>query len=235
MSEKLGETPAPQGAPETTLGAGQGGGYFETGRPRLGGLLNPAAFTGQQAAVLNAVADTMIPPADGWPSPSEVDIVTFAGRYITPAGYKNKHYPFATEDEFKAGLDRLGADFVNGSQQARTEAIAALESAEDPLFEQLRALVFYGYYSRPEVTMAIRKNLPAGRDYHGPPLPYGYLETTEPWDEETLSAAGEGNGGTYLETDAVRPLDVSGIEWVQRQQNQRRQNQPQQNQRQEGN
>ena len=104
----------------------------------------------------------------------------------------------------------------------RTEAIAALESAEDQLFAQLRSLVYYGYYSRPEVTIAIRKNLPAGRDYHGPPLPCGYLETTEPWDEETLSVAGEGGGAIYIETDAVRPLDLSGIEWVRRQQAQRR-------------
>jgi hypothetical protein len=217
MSEKLGETAAPQGAPETTLKPGQGGSYFETGRPRLGGLLHPVQFTETQAAVLNAVADTLIPPADGWPAPSEVDIVAFAGRYTTPTGYKNKHYPFASEDEFKAGLDRLGAGFAGGSQKSRTDAIAALESAEDPLFEQLRALVYYGYYSRPEVTLAIRKNIPAGRDYHGPPLPYGYLETTEPWDEETLSVAGEGHGATYLETDAVRPLDLSGIEWVNKQ------------------
>ena len=63
---------------------------------------------------------------------------------------------------------------------------------EDPLFEQLRALVYYGYYSRPVVTLAINRNLPAGRDYHGPPLPYGYLQTTEPWDEDLLDAgAGE--------------------------------------------
>lgn len=59
-------------------------------------------FTDQQAAVLNAVADTLIPPAEGWAVPSEVDIVHFAGRYVTPSGYRNKHYPFATEDEFKA-------------------------------------------------------------------------------------------------------------------------------------
>jgi Gluconate 2-dehydrogenase subunit 3 len=219
MSEKLGEQPAPQGAPQTSPEPGWGGGFFETGRPRLGGLLHPVPFSDEQVAVLNAVADTIIPPADGWPSPSEVDVVPFIGRYVTPAGYRNKHYPFATEDEFKAGLDQLGKGFVDGDVQARTEAVAALESAEDPLFEQLRALVYYGYYSRPEVTIAIRRNIPAGHDFHGPPLPYGYLETTEPWDEETLSAAGESANAIYVETDDVRPVDVSGIEWVQRQQN----------------
>lgn len=213
MTEKLGEAPAPGGAPETTLEPREGGGYFETSRPRLGGLERPVTFTDEQNAVLQAVADTMIPPAEGWPAPSEVDIVTFVGRYVTPSGYSNKHFPFATEDEFKAGLGRLGWTFVSAGEQDRTAAIAALESAVDPLFEQLRSLVYYGYYSRPEVTLAIRKNLLAGGDYHGPPLPYGYLETTEPWDEATLATAGGGSG--YLETGAVRRVDLSQIGWLQ--------------------
>lgn len=210
--QALGEKPAPFGAPETTMPPGEGGGYFETGRPRLGGLEHPVRFTDQQAAVIDAVADTMVPPAPGWPTPSEVDVVTFVGRYVTPAGYRNKHFPFAVEDEFKSGLDRLGAEFVAADAQGRTEAVAALEKAEDRLFEQLRSLVYYGYYSRPEVTLAIRKNLPAGRDYHGPPLPYGYLESTEPWDEQTLASAGGAAG--YLETEAVRRVDLDQVGWL---------------------
>jgi hypothetical protein len=215
MSEKLGEAPAPWGAPETTLEPGEGGSYFETGRPRLGGLERPIAFTDQQVAVLAAAADTMVPPAAGWPVPSEVDVVTFIGRYVTPGGYRNKHFPFATENEFKAGLDRLGAEFVADGPEGRTAAIAALETAEDPLFEQLRALVYYGYYSRPEVTLAIRANVVAGRDYHGPPLPYGYLESTEDWDESLLASARD--RGSFLETDQVERVDLSKVEWVQRQ------------------
>lgn len=212
MADTLGEAPAPFGAPETTLEPGEGGGYFESGRPRLGGLLHPVRFTDAQAAVLRAVADTLIPPHPDWPAASEVDIVTFVGRYVTPTGYANKHFPFAEEDAFTAGLDALGAAFVDGSPAARTTAIDALEKAEDPLFEQLRALVYYGYYSRPEVTLAIRRNVPAGRDYHGPPLPYGYLDSTEPWDEETLAAAGGGSG--FLATEDVKRVDLSQLEWL---------------------
>ncbi len=216
MSEKLGEDPAPWGAPETTLEPGEGGSYFEAGRPRLGGLERPLAFTDEQAAVIAAAADTIVPPADGWPTPSDVGIVTFVGRYVTPTGYRNKHFPFAEEDAFRAGLDRLGADFVAADVEGRIQAIEALEKAEDPLFEQLRALVYYGYYSRPEVTLAIRANVVAGRDYHGPPLPYGYLESTEDWDESLLASARD--KGSYLETDDVVRVDLSKIEWVQRQQ-----------------
>lgn len=187
-------------------------GFFETGRPRLGGLQDPVRFSDTQAAVLDAVADTIIPPHPDWPTASELDLATFAGRYLTPSGYRNKHFPFATEDEFKAGLDRLGASFAHGTAAERTAAIAALEQAGDPLFEQLRALVYYGYYSRPAVTLAINRNLPAGRDYHGPPLPYGYLQTTEPWDEELLAQAEE--KGSYLKTDEVVRVDLSKITWT---------------------
>lgn len=200
MSEELGAAPD------------DGGGYFEAGRPRLGGLERPVPFDDGQAAVLRAAADTIIPPADGWPTASETDIVTFVGRYVTPSGYQNKHFPFAEEDAFKAGVDRLGAAFVDGDVAARTAAIEALEKAEDPLFEQLRALVYYGYYSRPEVTLAIRAHVPAGKDYHGPPLPYGYLEVTEPWDDETLDAAGGGAG--FVATEDVVRVDLSKIGWL---------------------
>ena len=208
MSDKLGETATPLGAPESTPDQA----YFEEGRPRLGGLARPVPFSEEQTAVLNAVADTMVPPGGGFPAPSEVDVADFVGRYVTPSGYKNKHYPFAGEDEFKAGLDRLGAGFVAADTTGRTAAITALEEAEDPLFEQLRSLVYYGYYSRPEVIQAIRREIPAGKDYHGPPLPYGYLEVTEPWDDETLASAAE--QGSYLATEAVERVDLSKLSWT---------------------
>ncbi|MEU6696778.1 gluconate 2-dehydrogenase subunit 3 family protein [Pseudonocardia sp. NPDC046786] len=214
MNDAPGEKPAPFGAPELTAPPGEAGGFFESGRPRLGGLQEPTRFTGRQAAVIRAVAETMIPPDPAWPDAGsdEIDIVAFVGRYVTPSGYRNKHYPFAEEDAVTAGLDRLGQSFVDGDATARAAAVAALEEAGDPLFEQLRALVYYGYYSRPVVTLAINRNLPAGRDYHGPPLPYGYLQTTEPWDEELLTRAGE--NGSYLATDDVVRVDLSQLSWT---------------------
>jgi hypothetical protein len=215
MSEQVqdrNETPGPEGAPATSLKPREGGSYFETGRPRLGGLAQPVAFDATQTAVLNAFADTMIPPHDDWPTPSEVGIAVFVGKYITPTGYQNKHFPFADEDGVKGGLDTLGQGFVDADTAGRRRAVQALEDAEDPLFEQLRALVYYGYYSRPEVTLAIRRNVPAGKDYHGPPLPYGYLEFTEEWDESLLASAG--GAGSYLATDDVRRVDLSKVEWI---------------------
>lgn len=202
------ERATPLGAPEV---APEPDSFFESGRPRLGGLLHPITFDEQQTAVLNAVADTLVPAGAGYPAPSEVGVVDFVGRYLTPSGYKNKHYPFASEDAFKAGLDGLGQEFVDADADGRRSAIAALEEAEDALFDQLRSFVYYGYYSRPEVTLALRKNMPAARDYHGPPLPYGYLSCIEPWDETTLDGAGRGS--KHLATDEVKRVDLSKLSW----------------------
>ena len=210
--EPIGEAPAPWGAPEATVEPGEGGGFFETGRPRLGGLEQPVRFTDGQAAVIGALADTIIPPASGWPAASEVDLVAFCGRYITPPGYRNKHFPWADADSFTAALEKLGQTFVDADPTGRAESLAALEKAEDPFFGQIRALVYYGYYSRPEVVIAIRKNVPAGKDYHGPPLPYGYIQSLEPWDETTLAQANE--NGSYLETDQVERVDLSQLTWT---------------------
>jgi hypothetical protein len=211
--DRVGEAPAPWGAPEATVEPGEGGGYFEVGRPRLGGLERPVQFSAARQAVIRALADTIIPPHPDWPDASAVDIVAFCGRYITPTGYRNKHFPWADEDSFVAALDKLGQAFVDADPSERAKAFEALEKAEDPFFEQIRALVYYGYYSRPEVVIAIRKNVPAGKDYHGPPLPYGYIQSLEPWDETTLAQAND--NGSYLETDQVERVDLSKVTWIQ--------------------
>ena len=213
MSEKLGEDNAKTwGAPEVAPAPEEVG--FEVGRPRLGGLEVPVEFSEQQAAVLNAAADEIIPPGEGFPAPSEVDVVDFIGRYVTPSGEDARHYPFAGEDDFKAAVDRLGEGFLSADRAGRVEALERLESEDETFFTQLRNLVFYGYYSRPAVTLAVQENLPAARDYHGPPQPYGYIRTIERWeaDEEVFSGRG---GGGYIATEDVKRIDLSKIGWIQ--------------------
>ena len=209
----LGENSTAWGAPEVQPEIK--GDFGAPERPRLGGHAIPLKFSDTQAAVINAVADTLVPPGNGFPAPSEVDVVGFFGRYLAPSGTKAVHYPFAEEDAFKAKLDELGEAFVNADEAARTDAIGRLEREDEEFFGQLRSLTYYGYYSMTEVTLAIRKNIPAGKDYHGPPQPYGYLDTTEPWDDASLST----RGGTadYIATEDVTRVDLSGIEWIQKQ------------------
>lgn len=213
MSEKIEEDQAKVwGAPEVAPDPGASG--FEVGRPRLGGLETPIEFSEQQIAILNAAADELIPPGEGFPAPSEVEVVDFIGRYTVPSGEKAIHYPFAEEDDFKANIDGLGEDFLSADPSQRVEILKKVEKENEEFFTQLRNLVYYGYYASPVVTLAIQKNLPAGRDYHGPPQPYGYVRTIERWDsdEETFSERG---GGSYIATEDVERIDLSNIGWIQ--------------------
>ena len=210
LGERAGVWGAPEVAPEVK------GDFGAPERPRLGGLASPVRFTDGQAAVINAGADTLVPAGNGFPAPSEVDVVDFFGRYLAPSGTKAVHYPFAAEDEFKAKLDGLGDTFVNADAAGRAEAVTKLEREDEEFFGQLRSLTYYGYYSMTEVTLAIRKNIPAGKDYHGPPQPYGYLDTTEPWDDASLAT--RGGAADYIATEDVTRVDLGKIEWVQRQQ-----------------
>ncbi|MGE2836025.1 gluconate 2-dehydrogenase subunit 3 family protein [Mycobacterium sp. SMC-4] len=186
--------------------------YFESARPRLGGLIAPVAFGELESAVIKALADTMIPAEGGFPAASEVGIVDFFGRYTTPTGFRAKHFPYLEEDKLKAALARLGDGFVNADTDARTQAVLRLEKDEEEFFAQVRSLVYYGYYSANEVTTAIAQHIEAGRDYHGPPLPYGYLHCIEDWDEAALSTAGQGSG--YIATEDVVRVDLSKLTWL---------------------
>lgn len=215
MSQTLGEAPTPEGAPDPASEPGTFQVWGAPERPRLSGLLHPVRFTDTQAAVINAVADTLIPPGNGFPAPSEVDIVDFFGRYLAPSGTRAVHYPFAAEDEFKASLDGLGQAFVDSDEAGRTERISTLQTEDATFFGQLRSLTYYGYYATTEATLAIRKNIPAGKDYHGPPQPYGYLDTVEPWDDATLAT--RGGAADHIATEDVTRVDLSGIGWIQKQ------------------
>ncbi|QIN77460.1 gluconate 2-dehydrogenase subunit 3 family protein [Rubrobacter marinus] len=213
MSEKLDqEQPMVWGAPEVAPDPELSG--FDVGRPRLGGHEEPVEFSDRQVEILNAAADEIIPPGEGFPAPSEVDVVDFIGRYTAPSGEKALHYPFAEEDEFKAAIDNLGDEFLQADGAGRVEILKRVEKEDETFFTQLRNMVFYGYYSRPAVTLAIQENLPAARDYHGPPQPYGYIRTIERWsaDEETFNARG---GGNYIATEDVKRIDLSKIGWIQ--------------------
>nr|AAZ78236.1 unknown [Mycolicibacterium austroafricanum] len=186
--------------------------HFETGRPRLGGLVAPVAFDELEAAVIDALADTMIPAEGGFPAASDVGIVDFFGRYTTPTGFRAKHFPYLEEDKLKSALAGLGEEFVNADTDTRTQAVLRLEKDDEEFFAQVRSLVYYGYYSANAVTVAIHQQIPAGRDYHGPPLPYGYLHCIEDWDEAALSTSGQGSG--YVATDDVVRVDLSKLTWL---------------------
>jgi hypothetical protein len=174
----------------------------EFGKPLLGGWLPPVGFSEAETAVLNAAADELIPGGDGFPAPSEVNVVAFIARYIAPAGEAPRWFPFLGEKEFKHRLDTLGTGFVTASRVRKISILEALERDEGEFFGRLKDLVYYAYYSRPEVIRAINENLEAGRDYRNSPQPYGYLDVIEDWDEKLLNRV----RGTYKRTEDVTRL-----------------------------
>lgn len=179
----------------------------EPGKPHLGGWLPPIRFTEEQAAILNAAADELIPGGDGFPAPSEVDVIAFIARYIAPSGEEPGWFPFLGEEEFKYRIDGLGRGFARAGRAEKITVLKGLEQEDGEFFGRLRDLVYYAYYSRPEVIRAINQNLEAGRDYRNSPQPYGYLDVIDDWDEELLGRV----RGTYKRTEDVKHLSPSMV------------------------
>jgi hypothetical protein len=175
-------------------------------RPVLGGDDSArVSFTDQQIEILKAASDEIIPPGHGFPAPSTVGVVEdFIPRYITPRGEVPAHFPFVAEAEFKASVDALGQRFLDSPSARRVEMLRATEHDDPTFFVELKTLVYYGYYSRPVVTDAIRHNLEAGRDYRGAPQPYGYARCIEDWDLTKLPRG----RGRYVPTADVKRVAV---------------------------
>lgn len=171
-----------------------------------GGNRVPISFSERQRAVLNAITDEIVPPGEGFPAPSEVRVVDdFFTRYIAPAGARTVHFPGAAEETFKAALDEVAPRIEGRDQAARVAALQELERSRPEFFGQLRALTYAGYYSRRAVVLAVREHLEAGRDYNGPPLPYGYDRTTHDWSGLTPPVEGR-----YTATGDVQRVTVAG-------------------------
>jgi hypothetical protein len=179
---------------------------FIAQRARMGGFDPPIRFSDKQRATLNAAADEIIPPGAGFPAPSALDIVGFIARYIAPDGTPARHYPFAEEGSFKAGVDRLG-NRLKAKPSDHVEILERTSKEDETFFAQMRGLIYYGYYSRPAVIQAISDNLEAGRDYHGPPQPLGYLSVTEQWEAAEIQQG----RGTYLKTKQIKRLPVENL------------------------
>lgn len=168
-------------------------------KPPLGGWTPQVEFDTATTMLLNALADTLLPPGGGYPAPSAVDIVGFFRRYVTPSGHEARWYPFVSVDHIARVSEWLGADFAESDESARVAAVAHLEREHVEEFSRLRDLVYHAYYSRPAVISAINTQSAAGRDYRISPQPYGYADTIDDWDEELLSRV----HGTYQRTEDV--------------------------------
>jgi hypothetical protein len=171
----------------------------ENAKWKLDGESEGIELSAEELAALNQIADALIPPGDGFPAPSSVRIAEdFLVRYVTPADRPTVHYPQLGEAELRDFLAELVAGLAKGVDLVDT--LRQTESKRQALFEKLRGLVYYGYYSRVEVVAAIRSTLEAGRDYRGAPQPCGYLDVTDQWRPSMF----EHHRGTYTRTADVR-------------------------------
>lgn len=168
-------------------------------KPPLGGWVPQVEFDTATKVLINALADTLIPPGGGYPAPSAVDIVGFFRRYVTPSGQEARWYPFVSVDHIARVSEWLSTEFTQSDEAARVAAVAHLEHQHVEEFSRLRDLVYHAYYSRPAVISAINAQSAAGRDYRVSPQPYGYADTIDDWDEELLSRV----RGTYQRTEDV--------------------------------
>ena len=172
-----------------------------------GPSLDRVSFDETTAATLAAFADTLIPGGQGFPPPSAIRIVEdFMTRYVAPDGTAPLYLPAVTMSDVSALVEAVGSGFAAAAASERAAAVASLEQAQPELFERLRALVYAGYYSRPETRTAIANTVEAGRDWRGAPQPYGYLDVIEPWDESLLSSR-----GSYIKTEDMRPIDPEAL------------------------
>lgn len=173
----------------------------------LGPTKSRVTFDEPTAAILAAFADTLIPPGEGFPAPSEARIVEdFMERYVASGDEPVLYAPGVTLADVAALAAALGDGFATAAEDERVAAVSALESGEAELFARLQSLVYAGYYSRPRVRAAIAANLEAGRDFRGAPQPYGYDDVIEQWDESRLPKR-----GSYVKTDEVTRVDEDAL------------------------
>lgn len=144
-----------------------------TSRPgHYGAPLSEAA-----AARLELVAETMIPPAEGWPRAGAL-VPRFVSERTSPQ----------ERDSLEALLDPLA-----GLAPAEVEGwLRELEARDAEPFAELRSWVYLGYYTSGSVIDV----LDASHGYHGPPQPLGYRIDEAP----RLPAA---DRGSYRRTEEV--------------------------------
>ena len=161
------------------------------------------ALTPRERATLGAALDALLPPTGSFPRPSETDMIDAFILAQVPPEDPAPPYP---------GIDLVGLRQIlprlDGAPDM-TAALQQLERDEPARFHGLWALAVFGYYSRPDVTAAIQRDLAPG--YHGAPLPLGYAHVIAPWDASDPLQMPSRPAGSYIPTNEVRRVDLSQL------------------------
>ncbi|MGF1646713.1 MAG: hypothetical protein ACFCVF_07325 [Kineosporiaceae bacterium] len=137
------------------------------------------------ADVLDAVADTMIPPEGDWPAPSALAVGADLADQL-----RHEHLALISD---AAGT--LPPGFAEASLVVRTVVLRRLEQTDPASFDLLRRACYLGYYARPEVVAVLRAR---GHDVSESPQPNGYA--IAPVDLATMPRTGRGR---YVATSDV--------------------------------
>jgi len=167
-------------------------------------------LTETERATLAAALDALLPPTGSFPLPSDTGLIDdFIFRRVPATGASGEQVPWPRldSDGLRAVLATIA--MLNGDLNDMTATLAALEQERPADFTALWRLAVYGYYSRPETIAAIQRDL--AQHYHGAPLPLGYAHAMAAWDASDPFQMPTTPRGTYIRTEDVRRVDLSGI------------------------
>lgn len=153
------------------------------------------------AEELAALADVMIPGDGLFPRAS------VAGAHALLAGRLRELGGAGLIERVVQALAAAGGPLAPLAGDARTGVVERFEQAEPELFAQVRMALYLGYYEQPDVIAAVRA---LGFDYNDAPLPRGY--PLDPFDPAI--DAPRHRRGSYVATEAVRRVDLSGLDFL---------------------
>jgi hypothetical protein len=150
------------------------------------------------AAEAAALVDTLLPGDETFPSASSV------GAHSALIARWSQRFGAASLAELFGRIGADGGPLRCAGANERAAAMAAFADAEPDRFAALRRIVYLSYYESLPVVAAIAG---LGHDYRAAPQPEGYaLPAFDPARD-----APRHRRGSYLATDAVSRVDVSGL------------------------
>lgn len=141
------------------------------------------SLSGAVRTRMRAVAETMIPDAEGFP-PSAGIVERFVSEHIAP-------------DE-RDRLEALLTDLDEAPGEGLATQLRELEERDPELFGLLRSFVYHGYYTSKAFAASL---MAQGSDYHGAPQPYGYrIDEEQPVPRDRR--------GSFIPTEEVRRVSL---------------------------
>jgi hypothetical protein len=151
------------------------------------------------ATMLSQLVDVLIPGGEGWPSASLAGTHGLLGFRLQEVRGED-----AVHDLARA-VDACGGPLDPLDEAGRIAVVERLERERPDLFKLLRTATYLSYYESPAVIPAIQA---LGQPYRAMPGLEGYPQP--PFERERDRP--RHNRGSYIPTDAVRRVDVSGLE-----------------------